>query len=76
MSKKDKIKLEVDFLKALLLAFLTAIFGIFGYSVINYNEIDLIRGIFITLGIVLTCVAISLLLKRVYKILKEIEELK
>ena len=31
----EKIKLELDILKALILACLTAIFGIFGYSVIK-----------------------------------------
>ena len=30
MSKKEKIKLELDIIKALILACLTAIFGIFG----------------------------------------------
>lgn len=38
MSKKEKIKLELDIIKALILACLTAIFGIFGYSVINYKN--------------------------------------
>ena len=38
MSKKEKIKLELDIIKALILACLTAIFGIFSYCVINYKK--------------------------------------
>ncbi|CAM2929228.1 hypothetical protein HEBU111660_06770 [Helicobacter burdigaliensis] len=75
MSKKDKIKLEIDILKALILAFLTAIFGIFGYSVLNYNRIDWVQGAFIALGIIFSCLVLYILGKRVYKILKQIEEL-
>lgn len=40
MSKKERIKLEIDVLKALILAFLIAIFGIFGYT--DYQKIDLL----------------------------------
>lgn len=68
MSKKEKIRLEIDILKALILAFLTAIFGIFGYSVLNYSRIDWIQGIFIALGVILSLVILYALGKRVYKI--------
>ena len=75
MSNKDRIKLDVDILKALILAFLTAIFGIFGYSVLNYSHIDLIQGILIALGIILSFVILYILGKRIYNILNRIEEL-
>ena len=75
MSQKERIKLEIDVLKALMLAFLTAIFGIFGYSVLNYNRIDWIQGVFIALGVVFSCVLLYIFSKRIYKILKQIEEL-
>ena len=45
MAQKERIKLEIDVLKALILAFLTAIFGIFGYALINYAKIDILQGI-------------------------------
>ena len=38
MSKKDKIKIELDILKAIIILCLTALFGIFGYSVVNYQR--------------------------------------
>lgn len=34
MSKKERIKSEIDICKALILAFLTAIFGTFGFTLI------------------------------------------
>ena len=46
MSKKERIKLEIDVLKALMLAFLTALFGIFGFCVLNYSRIDWIQDCF------------------------------
>lgn len=41
MSKKERIKSEIDICKALILAFLTAIFGTFGFTLINYEKINL-----------------------------------
>ena len=75
MSRKERIKLEIDILKMLIIAFLSAIFGIFGYCVLNYSHINLIQSLFIALGIILSFIALFLLSKRIYKILKEIEEL-
>lgn len=75
MAQKERIKLEVDVLKALMLAFLTAIFGIFGYCVLNYSRIDWIQAIFIALGITTSFIVLYALTKRIYKILKQIEEL-
>lgn len=75
MSQKERIKLEIDVLKALMLAFLTAIFGIFGYCAINYNHIDWIQALFIALGVIVSFIVLYVLSKRIYKILKEIEEL-
>lgn len=75
MAQKERIKLEIDVLKALMLAFLTAIFGIFGYCVLNYSHIDWIQAIFIALGITASFIVLYALTKRIYKILKQIEEL-
>ena len=75
MAQKERIKLEIDVLKALMLAFLTAIFGIFGYCVLNYSRIDWIQAIFIALGITASFIVLYALTKRIYKILKQIEEL-
>lgn len=75
MAQKERIKLEIDVLKALMLAFLTAIFGIFGYCVLNYSRIDWIQAIFIAFGITASFIVLYALTKRIYKILKQIEEL-
>ena len=75
MSKKERIKLEIDVLKALILAFLAAIFGIFGYSVINYQKIDLLQGIGILIGLIFLFVALYVFIKRLVKNLNQIEEL-
>ncbi|EAH5887194.1 hypothetical protein K8T27_000572 [Campylobacter upsaliensis] len=75
MSKKERIKLEIDVLKALMLAFLTALFGIFGFCVLNYSRIDWIQALFIVLGVIFACILLYAFSKRIYKILKQIEEL-
>lgn len=75
MSNKERIKLEIDVLKALLLAFLTAIFGVFGYSVINYQKIDILQGISIIAGLFILFLIVYFLAKRTIKNLNKIEEL-
>ena len=75
MSKKEKIKIEIDILKAIIILCLTALFGIFGYSVVHYQTIDIVQGISIIAGIAILIFACFLLAKRMYKNLKEIEEL-
>ena len=75
MSQKERIKLEIDILKALILAFLTAIFGIFGYTLINYAKIDILQGIGGFVGLIIIFVALYFVVKRIIKNLKQIEEL-
>lgn len=55
--------------------FLTALFGIFGYSVVNYQKIDLVQGVGVIAGIAILSIACFLLIRRMFKDLKEIEEL-
>ena len=38
MSKKDELKLMVELYKALLISFLTALFGVLGYTFIHYED--------------------------------------
>lgn len=75
MSQKERIKLEIDILKALILAFLTAIFGIFGYALMNYAKINLLQGIGGFVGLIIIFVALYFVVKRIIKNLKQIEEL-
>lgn len=75
MSQKERIKLEIDILKALILAFLTAIFGIFSYALINYANINLLQGIGGFIGLIIIFIALYFVVKRIIKNLKQIEEL-
>ncbi|MDO7253899.1 hypothetical protein [Helicobacter cappadocius] len=50
MSKKDQTKTMIDILKAVMLALMTALFGIFVFTVMNYQKIDMIQGIGIGVG--------------------------
>ena len=75
MSQKERIKLEIDILKALIIAFLTAIFGIFGYAVMSYEKINTFQGICILIGLTLLFGVLYALAKRVIKDLNKMEEL-
>lgn len=75
MSKKERIKLEIDILKALMLAFLTAIFGIFGFTLMNYQRINLLQAMGIFVGLILLFGVLYILAKRMILNLNKIEEL-
>lgn len=75
MSKKERIKTEIDVLKALILAFLTAIFGVCGFAFINYQKINIFQGIVIAVGILSLFCILYILLKRVIKNLNQLEEI-
>lgn len=74
MSKKERVKTNIDILKALLLALLSAIFAIFAYCVINYKNIDIIQGISIALGIIFLALALFFIVKKMLKNLDFLEE--
>ncbi|MCR2123855.1 hypothetical protein CUPS3778_02275 [Campylobacter upsaliensis] len=38
MAKKDELKIMIDLYKAILLSFLTALFGVLGYTFINFEN--------------------------------------
>lgn len=75
MSKKERIKTEIDVLKALILAFLTAIFGVFGFALMNYQTINLLQGIGIALGVLFLFGVLYVLAKRVIANLVQLEEM-
>lgn len=75
MSKKERIKIEIDVIKALILAFITAIFGIFGFTLINYQKINYLQAIGIFAGLILLVGILYILAKRIIKNLNKIEEL-
>lgn len=74
MSKKERVKTNIDILKALLLTLLSAIFAVFAYCVINYKNIDIIQGISIALGIIFLALALFFIVKKMLKNLDFLEE--
>lgn len=75
MSKKESVKAMLDMLKALILACLTALFGVFGYSVINYDNLTWVIGIFVTIGVVILVTLLYIFVKQFFKYLDELEKM-
>lgn len=75
MSKKDKIKSMIDFYKALILAFLAALFSVLGYIYIHRKTLtseDIwLLGLSLALIITLLAVFVALFSKELKKIEKE-----
>lgn len=63
MSKKERIKAKLDLLKVLIVAILTAFFGIISFTAIHYKTLDYVLSICVTVGIV-----ILLLIRQKFKI--------
>lgn len=53
MSKKERIKAKLDLLKVLIVAILTAFFGIISFTAIHYKTLDYVLSICVTAGIVI-----------------------
>ncbi|WP_143428787.1 hypothetical protein [Helicobacter sp. 11S02596-1] len=75
MSRKEKIKLTIDLFKAIILALLTGLFGIFGYAVIHYKSIDTIQLIAIILGVGIIVLAFYLIVRYIIRQLDELEKI-
>lgn len=76
MSKKDSIKAHIDTLRALCIAILGALFGMFGYALIHISDgfkaIQLLYGLAV---FILLCVSLGLVVKIYLKKVKELEHL-
>lgn len=75
MSKKERLQARLDYLKALIIAFLVALFGIFGYTATHYKEIDLVLGVCIAIGIIVLLCGIYVANRAFNKRLDDLEEL-
>ncbi|MCR2101553.1 hypothetical protein [Campylobacter upsaliensis] len=75
MSQKERIKTEIDICKALILAFLTAIFGTFGFTLINYEKINLWQALGICAGLIFLFCVLFFLSKKMIKNLNKLEDL-
>ncbi len=74
MSRKERNKIILDFIKALVIALLSAIFGIFGFLVINLSSVELMQVVFALIGAFVVILAIVLIIKYAFVLLKEIEK--
>lgn len=75
MSKKERIRFTLDFVKGLIFAFLTALFGIFAFVVIHIDTINLFQSIASAVGIFIIVVSFFFLVRYLVKKLNELEEL-
>ncbi|ETD27317.1 hypothetical protein [Helicobacter canis] len=75
MSKKDRVKTMLDFLKAVIIALLSALFGVFGYAIINYESLDLVRGLGVGVAVLCLMVFLGVCLILFFKELDKLEEL-
>lgn len=77
MSKKEKIKAMIDFYKTIIIAFMTALFGVLGYTFMHYKDFliqETIIVIVCIVGILLVLfVLVRLFLKEINKLEKEKE---
>lgn len=73
MSKKESIQADIDTLRSFLLAFLTAIFAVCGYAMINIERLSILQTI--SGVIALICLIIGFVwIFRQYQIKKKILE--
>ena len=75
MSQKDEILNLLDGLKALIITCLTGLFGILGYAVINYKNLDVLQSIAMGIGGVLLLTVVSFSLKVYIKNLRKLRDL-
>lgn len=73
MSRKERVKTTIDILKAVILALMTALFGIFGYIVVHLYSLKLMQVLIIVCGVVILAVFFYLAIKYLKKLLDELE---
>lgn len=75
MSKKDEIIAILDGIKTLIVTFLSALFGVLGYSVINYDKLVTFQAIVIAIATISLLLIVSILLKIYIKKAKQLRDL-
>ena len=76
MSKKERVKSDIDILRNALTIIVTAIFGVISYAVVNYSDLTtfhLIVGVIIS---VFLYVALFIVAKLYLKTRKDLEKMK
>ncbi len=75
MSRKERLKVRLDFLKTLIFTCLAGIFGIVSYVAINFDDISLKLGVASFIGFVLLGLIVFFANRAFDKRLDELEEM-
>lgn len=76
MSKKERTKISLKFTQSLILAFLTALFGIFAFIVVNIDVVNKFQIIASIGGIVIIAILLFLLWRYLLRQLDKLEKMK
>jgi hypothetical protein len=75
MSKLDKKKTIIDFLKSIIITLIVGLFGMISYVFINVDVLTIKQLILITLAIVFDIIALSLIVKAIVTQINDLEDL-
>lgn len=75
MSKKERLKIRLDYLKTLIFTCLVGIFGMIGYVAVNFDDISQKLGIAIFAGFVVLGLIVFFANRAFDKRLDELEEM-
>jgi len=75
MSKLEKTKVFIDFLKSIIIALIVGLFGMFSYLVINIENINTAQILITATGIILNILVLVSLIRIVFKKINELEDL-
>lgn len=75
MSKLDKAKTIIDFLKTIIVTLLVGLFGMISFMFLNINTLSIAQIIIIALAIVLDIIVLTVLIIKALEQIKELERL-
>ena len=75
MSKKERVVATIDLLKALILALIMAIFGIFGYVGVHVDDIGQKKIIIVCVGLLILFGFFYFAIRHLLKMLDDLEEM-
>ena len=75
MSRKERVKVRLDYLKTLIFTCIAGVFGIVGYVAVNFGNIGFWLGIAIFIGFILLVLTIFFANRAFNKKLDELERL-
>ena len=76
MSKNESVKASLDFYKGLIYLIVTGIFAVCGFFANNYKTAEIVDLVFIIGALLILGMSLIFSLKRHYKKIKELENLK